>query len=181
MNPGYPYNITDRRQRNRDREEELEDIDLGNREYQFEKGKETMADDDKIAFNSLISAIKELTTGQKEMMSTFRQMIEKNGPIPHSPLFPNSDRVSTCNSREHLHTNMQSHPHIYKPFRPTTPQFLDSPAVVPLAQAEPAEPMSAYLREYRDLGEEFHSSMTFIDFFHFKIKNKRKAYNRPFT
>ena len=35
---------------------------MGNREYQFEKGKETMDDDDKIAFNSLISAIKELTT-----------------------------------------------------------------------------------------------------------------------
>ena len=65
MNPGDPYNITHRRQRYRDREEELEDIDLGNREYQFEKGKETMADDDKIAFNSLILAIKELTTGKK--------------------------------------------------------------------------------------------------------------------
>ena len=63
MNPGDPYNITHRR--HRDREEELEDIDLGNREYQFEKGKETMADDDEIDFNSLISAIKELTTGKK--------------------------------------------------------------------------------------------------------------------
>ena len=29
------------------------------------------------------------------------------------------------------------------------PQFLDSPAAVPLAQAEPEEPRSAYLREYR--------------------------------
>ena len=68
MNPEDPYNITHRRQRYRDREEELEDIDLGNIEYQFEKGKETMANDDKIAFNSLISAIKELTTGQKEIL-----------------------------------------------------------------------------------------------------------------
>ena len=83
MNLGDPYNITHRRQRYRDREEELEDIDLGNREYEFEKGKETMVDDDKIAFNSLISAIEELTTGQKEMMSTFRQMTKKNGPTPH--------------------------------------------------------------------------------------------------
>ena len=66
MNSEDPYNITDRRQRVRDSnrgEEELEDIDLGNIEYQFEKGKETMADDDKIAFNSLISTIKELTIG----------------------------------------------------------------------------------------------------------------------
>ena len=94
-------------------EEELVDIELGDREYQFGKGKETMVDDDKTTFNSLISIIKELTTGKKEMMSTFRQMTEKNGPTPHSPLFPNNDRVSTSSSGEHLHTNMQSHPHIY--------------------------------------------------------------------
>ena len=121
MNSEDPYNITYRRQRCRDSdrgEEELEDIELGDKEYQFGKGKETMVDDDKRTFNSLMSTIKELTTGQKEMMSTFRQMTEKNGSTPHSPLFPNSDRVSTNNSREHLHTNMQSHPHIYKPFQP---------------------------------------------------------------
>ena len=41
---------------------------MGDREYQFGKGKETMADDDKTTFNSLISAIKELTIGQKEMI-----------------------------------------------------------------------------------------------------------------
>ena len=111
-------------------------------------------------------------------MSTFRQMTEKNGPTPDSPLFPSSDRVSTSSSRGHLHTNMQSHPHIYKPFRPTMPQFLDSPAAVPLAQAKP---MNAYLREYRALGEDFHSAMTFTNFCHFKSKNKPKAYNRPFT
>ena len=111
-----------------------------------------MVEDDKTTFNSLISAIKELTTGQKEMMSTFKQMTEKNGPTPHSSLFPNSDRVSTSSSREHLHTNMQSLPHIYKPFRPTMPQFLDSPTVVPLAQAEQEESMSAFMREYRALG-----------------------------
>ena len=141
-----------------------------------------MVDDDKTTFNSLISAIKNLTTGRKEMMSTFRQMTEKNGPTPHSPLFPDSDRVSTSSSREHLHTNMQSHPHIYnKPSWPTMPQFLDSPAAVPLAQVEPEESMSAYLREYRALGDDFHSTVTFTDFFHFKSKNKTRAYNRPFT
>ena len=65
MNSEIPYNITHRRQRfrNSDRgEEELEDIELGDKEYQFRKGKETMVDDRK-TFNSLISAIKELTTG----------------------------------------------------------------------------------------------------------------------
>ena len=115
MNSEHPYNITYRRQRCKENdrgEEELEDIELGDREYQLAKGKETMVEDDKTAFNSLISAIKELTTGQKEMMSTFRQMTEKNGPTPHSPLFPNSDRVSTSSIREQLHTNMQIHPHI---------------------------------------------------------------------
>ena len=102
MNSEDPYNITYKRQRfrNSDREEELEDIELGDREYQFEKGKETMADDDKTTFNGLISAIKELTTGQKEMMSTFRQMAKQNGPTPHSPLFPpvvvGSAYILTC-------------------------------------------------------------------------------------
>ena len=58
MNPGNPYNITHRRQRYRDREEELEDIDLGDREYTSGKGKETMVEDDKTPFNSLMSTIK---------------------------------------------------------------------------------------------------------------------------
>ena len=68
MNSEDPYNITYRRQRGRDSnrgEEELEDIELGDRDYQFGKGKETMFEDDKTTFNSLISAIKELTTGKK--------------------------------------------------------------------------------------------------------------------
>ena len=77
---------------------------------------------------------------------------------------------------------MQSHPHIYnKPSQPTMPQFLDSPAAVPLAQVEPEESMSAYLREYKALGDDFPSAMTFIDFCHFKSKNKPRAYNRPTT
>ena len=85
------------------------------------------------------------------------QMTKKNGPTPHSPFFPNSDRVSTSSSGDHLHTNMYIHPHIYNNHsRPTMPQFLDSPATVPLAQVEPEESMSAYLREYRDLGDAFH-------------------------
>ena len=69
MNSDDQYNITYQRKRfrNSDRgEEELEDIELGKREYQFGKGKETMAEDDKTYFNSLISAIKELTTGKKK-------------------------------------------------------------------------------------------------------------------
>ena len=57
---------------------------MGNKEYQFGKAKEIMVEDDKTTFNSLMSAIKELTTRKKEMMSTFRQIIEKNGP----PCFP---------------------------------------------------------------------------------------------
>ena len=109
-------------------------------------------------------------------------MIEKNGPTPHSPLFPISDRVSTSSSGEHLHTNIQIHPHIYhKPSRPTMLQFLVNPVAVALAQAEPKKSLSAYLREYRALGDDFHSAMTFTDFCHFKSKNKPRAYNRPFT
>ena len=61
------------------------------------------------------------------------------------------------------------------------PQFLDSPAVVPLAQVELEGSMSAYLREYIALGDNFHSAMTFIDFCHFKNKSKPRTYNRPNT
>ena len=61
------------------------------------------------------------------------------------------------------------------------PQLLDSLATFPLAQVELEESMSAYLREYRALGDDFHSAMTFIDFFHFESKNKPRADNRPFT
>ena len=49
MNSEDLYNIIYQRQRCRDGdrgEEELEDIELGDNEYQFGKGKETMADDD---------------------------------------------------------------------------------------------------------------------------------------
>ena len=61
MNSEDPYNITYRRQRCRDNdigEEELGEIELGDREYQFGKGKEIMVEDDKTTFNSLILAIK---------------------------------------------------------------------------------------------------------------------------
>ena len=39
---------------------------MGDKECQFGKGKETMANDDKTTFNSLVSSIKELTTGKKQ-------------------------------------------------------------------------------------------------------------------
>ena len=61
MNLEDLYNITYWRQRfrNSDRgEEELEDIELREREHQFGKSKETMVDDDKTTFNSLILSIK---------------------------------------------------------------------------------------------------------------------------
>ena len=65
MNSQDPYNITYRRQicRDSDRgEEELEGIELGDKKYQFRKDQETMVEDDKTTFHSLMSAIKELTT-----------------------------------------------------------------------------------------------------------------------
>ena len=77
---------------------------------------------------------------------------------------------------------MQIHSRIYNnPSRLTMPQFLDSPVAVPLTQVEPTESMSAYLIEYRALGDEFHPAMNFTDFCHFKNKNKPRAYNKPFT
>ena len=62
----------------------------------------------------------------------------------------------------HARTTMHSHPHLYsRSQRPTMPQFLDGAGTGPTIQAEPAEPFGAYLQEYKLLGDDFHSTMSF--------------------
>ena len=78
--------------------------------------------------------------------------------LPLSPV----DRGSTNSSGKHAYTNMQNAPHIYnKPSRPTMPQFLENAVARPVMPAKPSEPFGAYLQEYRDLGDEFHSVLSF--------------------
>ena len=117
-------------------------------------------------FRNLVSALNDLAKAQKEVLQAISRLALKPEPghssIPLSPV----DRGSTSSSGKHAYTNMQNTPHIYnKPSsRPTMPHFLENAVAGPFMQAEPSEPFGAYLQEYRDLGDEFHSAMTFSIF-----------------
>ena len=68
------------------------------------------------------------------------------------------DKGSTSSSEKQAYTNMQNTPHIYnKPFRPTMPHFLENVVAGPVMPTKPSEPFGAYLQEYMDLEDEFHS------------------------
>ena len=57
---------------------------------------------------------------------------------------------------------MQNTTHIYnKPSRPTMPHFLENVIAGLVMPVEPSEPFGAYLLEYTDLGDEFHSAVPF--------------------
>ena len=53
------------------------------------------------------------------------------------------------------------------------PHFMENTIAGPVMPAEPSE--------YRDLGDEFHSTMPFSYFSNMKIKNRPKNFNRGFT
>ena len=76
---------------------------------------------------------------------------------------------------------MQSHLHLYSGSqRPTLPQFLERTMTGQVIQEETAE-FGAYLQEYRTLGEDFHSAMSFIEFFNLKSRNRPRGGNRNFN
>ena len=77
---------------------------------------------------------------------------------------------------------MQNTPHIYnKPSsRPTMLHFLENVVAGLVMPAEPSEPFGAYLQEYRDLGDEFHVAMSFLDFCNIKRRNRPRNFNRGF-
>ena len=112
-------------------------------------------------FHNLVSALNDLTKGQKEVLHAINRLALKLEPghscIPLSPI----DRGSTSSSGKHAYTNMQNTPHIYnKPSsRPTMPHFLENAVVGLVMPTKPSEPFGVYLQEYRDLGDEFHSTM----------------------
>ena len=77
---------------------------------------------------------------------------------------------------------MQNTPHIYnKPSRPTMAQFLENPTAGPIIPVESEEPFGAYLEEYRVLGDEFHSTITFSDFCNMKSRNRTRGFSRAFN
>ena len=92
------------------------------------------------------------------------------------------DRGSTSSSGKHAYTHMHNTPHKYnKPSRPTMPHFLENATIGPIIPTEPSELFGAYLQEYRVLGDEFHSIMSFSDFCNMKNKNQPRKINIGFT
>ena len=55
------------------------------------------------------------------------------------------------------------------------PHFLADAIARPVMPVEPSEPFGAYLQEYKDLGDGFHSTMTFSDFCNMKSRNKPRG------
>ena len=61
------------------------------------------------------------------------------------------------------------------------PHFLAYAIVGLVMPTEPSEPFGAYLQEYRDSGDEFHSAMTFSYFCNMKSRNKPRGFNTAFN
>ena len=115
-------------------------------EIYFDGGKGTREEEDRMAFQSLVSALNDSAMGHKEMLDAINRLVIKpkhsRNNLPTSPM----DRGSTSNSGRHAYTHMQNTPHIYKkPFRPTKPHFLENATTGPIIPAEPSEPFGAYL------------------------------------
>jgi hypothetical protein len=61
------------------------------------------------------------------------------------------------------------------------PQFLGNEVAGPLMQVEQDEPYRAYLEEYRRLGDDFHSAMSFMEFCNMKRRNRLRGPMRAMT
>ena len=146
-----------------------------------DRGKGTGEEEDRLAFHSLVSALKDLSKGQKEVQHVITKLALKPEQGQNNLLISPGDGGSTNNSGRHESTRIHNTPHIFnKPARPTMPQFLENATIGPIIPAKPSEPFGAYLQEYKDLGEEFHSAMSFSDFRNMKSKNQPINFNRGF-
>ena len=146
------------------------------------RGKGTREEDKKIEFNSLINSLNDLAKGQKEMLHAINRLANKQGQAHNKLQVTQGNKVSTSNSGRHEYTTMQNTPHIYnKTSRPTMPQFMENPTVGQIVPSEPEDPFGAYLEEYRALGDDFHSTMTFSYFCNMKSRNRPRGFNKAFN
>ena len=134
-------------------------------------------------FSRLVNSLNDLAREQKEVLHAINRLALNlelgHSSIPISPV----DKGSTSISGKHAYTNMKNTPHIYnKPSsRPTMPHFLADAVEGPIMPAESSEPFGAYLQEYKDLGDEFHATMSFLDFCNMKRRNQKNKFNRVFV
>ena len=150
--------------------EDFEDIQLEDTNSNMDptgihsdRGKGTGEDEDKMEFRNLVSTLQDLAKGKKDVLNAINRLSMKLEPV--TPLSP-VDRGSTNNSGKHAYTNIQDTPHIYNipSSIPTMPHFLADAVAGPVMLVEPSEPFGSYLQEYMDLGDEFHATMSFLDF-----------------
>jgi hypothetical protein len=136
------------------------------------KGKGTMGEEDDARINSLFNILNDLAKGQKVMMDRIGQLAKYSleGPTKKNQ---NGDGGSNNGDGIYSCTTMQSHPHLYtKSPRPIMPQFLGNDVVGPLIQVAQDELYRAYLQEYKRLGDDFHSAISFAEFYNMKSRNR---------
>ena len=177
MQAGDKPDITYRRQKYRRQEPEREEEEV----EELEPGQDTMGDQDNPEYNSVVNILNDLAKGQKMMLDLMGQLASHSLEGLQKKELHNGEG-SNNGEGSHARTTMHSHPHLYSGSqRPTMPQFLDGAGTGPTIQADPAEPFGAYLQEYRLLGDDFHSAMSFAEFCNMKSRNRPRGGNRNFN
>ena len=104
MNSEDLQNIIYRRQRYRSRDLVPEGEET-KPQPERDKVKETMGDEDKASFNSLISDINDLSRGQKEVLATINKLADKPGESQNN-VSSNGEGGSNNGNEIHAHTTM---------------------------------------------------------------------------
>ena len=112
MNPKDTAFVTYKRRRGRyNRNLDLEEINLEDTKSedmtnsQDDKGKGTSKEVDRMAFHSLVSALNDLSKGQKEMLQLINRLVDKPGQ-DQNKLQAQGDRASTSNNGRLEYTTM---------------------------------------------------------------------------
>ena len=130
------------------------DSDMDPTRIHCDRGKGIGEEEDMLAFHSLVSALNDLSKGQKDVLHAINMLALYPKPGQINLLISPGDRGSTSSNGKHAYTNMQNTPHInHKLSKPTMPHFLENAVARPVMLAEPSEPFGAYLQEYMNLGD----------------------------
>ena len=126
----------------------LEDIDLDVDPIgiHYNSGKGTWEYEERMAFQSLVSALNDLVKGHKEVLHAINKLVLKLEQGQHNLPISLRERGSTSSSGNNAYAHMQNTPLIYnKPSRPTMPHFLEHSIAGLVMPVEPSEPFGAYL------------------------------------
>ena len=73
---------------------------------QVDREKDTMEEENRMDFHSLISAMNDLAKGQKEVLSAINRLADKLGQVQHKLQVVQGDKGSTNNNGRHEHATM---------------------------------------------------------------------------